>query len=116
MLIIDYLMEFEGKKQQIKKQYKITLKYSCAYNLNVIGIKLYHFISLSLCCGKNMSARALIPGTHISMAKYMAGWVVGILRVMKIRPFLFPSICCREAISISASKIKSIRTFTLLTS
>ena len=67
MLIIDYLMEFEGKKQQIKKQYKRP----CAYDLNVIhvGVKLYHFTSLSLCCGKNMGARALIPGTHIPMTK-----------------------------------------------
>ena len=89
MLIIDYLMEFEGKKQQIKKQYKMAL---CLQ----LGVKLYHFISLSLCCGqKKMGARALIPGTHIPMTKYMAGWVVGILRVMKIRPFsfLFPSFC-----------------------
>ena len=87
MLIIDYLMEFEEKKQQIKKQYKTALRYSCAYNMNVIGVKLYHFISLSLGCGKNMGARALIPGPHIPMTKYMASWVVGILRVMKIRPF-----------------------------
>ena len=46
MLIIDYLMEFEGKKQQIKKQYKMAL---CLQ----LGVKLYHFISLSLCCGQN---------------------------------------------------------------
>ena len=61
MLIIDYLMEFEGKKQQIKKQYKMAL---CLQ----LGVKLYHFISLSLCCGqKKKWVREHLYQAHTSL-------------------------------------------------
>lgn len=39
MLTIDYLMEFEGKKQQIKKW---PFKYSCACKMSAISVKQYH--------------------------------------------------------------------------
>jgi len=54
MLIIDYLMEFEGKKNnKLRSSMRWPFKYSCACKMSAISVKQYH---TSQACHSAMAA------------------------------------------------------------